>query len=100
MEIAKTILEQIKCTDRWALGAWGANNYVGGKVDGENEGVKFKVSSTKTKRGTWVMITLDEGADLYNIKMYRILKTDVKYDYELEGIYCDQLVEILDSVIG
>lgn len=50
--------------------------------------------------GTWVMITLDKGANLYNIKVYGILKADIKCDYELEGIYCDQLAEILDSVIG
>jgi hypothetical protein len=99
MEVANTILQQIKALDFWALGAWGAKDYIGGKVDGKHEGVKFRVNGSKTKRGSWLMITLNAW-DTYDIKVYRIVKADVKYDHEIEGIYAEDLVRIIDGIVG
>lgn len=98
--VGTIILDQIKAIDKWALAAWGANTYVQGKVYNNQEGIKFKVSGTKAKRGSWAMITLDEGTDTYNVYTYRILKGNVKFDNEATGVYCDNLVAVLDSFIG
>ncbi len=95
-----TILNQIRAMDKWALGAWGANTYVQGKIYNNQEGIKFKCSGTKAKRGSWAMVTLDEATDTYNVYTYRILKGDVKWDNEATGVYCDSLVQVLDGFIG
>jgi len=100
MVVAKTILSQIKAVDGWALASWGAREYVGGKVYNNQEGIKFKVNGTKTKRGSFAIITLDEGQDLYNIYTMRLYKGELKIDNTLEGVFVDQLVETLDNFIG
>jgi hypothetical protein len=99
MEIGKTILKQIQSLDSWALLAWGSNSFVGGKVDGFNDGIKFKVKGSKVKRGTWLMITLNT-CDLYDIVAFRVLKGSVKYDAREEGVYAEDLVRNINSIVG
>jgi hypothetical protein len=93
MEIAKTILEQIKTIDFWALGAYGACNYV--NIPQSNDyygGVVFKVNGFNHKG--WVSIRLT-FSDLYEINFIveggKVIKTT-------EDVYCDQLVNILDWI--
>lgn len=71
----------------------GARDWVCKKVDDKNEGIQFKVNGTKMKRGSWIMITYHEGSGLYDITSYRMIKCDIRYDTEIEGTYCDQLME-------
>lgn len=99
MEVAQIILQQIKALNYWALGSWGARDYVGGKIYDGNEGIKFKVNGTKTKRGSWIMITLN-GKDLYDIRLYRIYKMEVIWEKEENDVFCEDLVEIIDSMVG
>lgn len=94
-EVAKTIMSQINTLDRWAFGAWGARQFVYG-----DNFIQFKCSGTKIKRGGIATIELDYGKDLYNIKLQRVYNFEVTTLNEIEGIYADQLVEILDSYIG
>ena len=98
-EVAKTIMSQIKATDYWALGAWGANNYIATEYKGMNC-LKFKVSGTKAKRGSWVIVSLNEGTDTYEVTIYRLLKGNFKIDNEAEGVYCDSLVQVIDGMVG
>lgn len=98
--VGMVILSQIKAMDRMALMAWGANTFVQGKIYNNQEGIKFKCSGAKAKRGSWAMITLDEGTDTYNVYTYRILKGEVKWDNKEEDVYVDSLVQVLDSFIG
>lgn len=94
MTVAKTILAQIKALDKWAIGAWGVKDLVGG----ENY-LAFKTSGMVKWKG-YVKIEYDYGADLYNIEFYRIRKMEVKVDKRVEGVYADMLVEIIDGQVG
>jgi hypothetical protein len=66
MKIARTILEQIKFGDKWALIAYGASNYVALPESKEYQGgVKFQVNGLKHK-GT-VLVQL-KWIDTYTFK--------------------------------
>ena len=107
LEVANTIRSQIRALDFWALGGWGANQYIGsgpGDIcfDGQEiirtQGyLKFQVKGSKF-RG-WILIALN-AKDTYDIYAYTIRKIECKLRHHIEGIYCDQLVEILDDLIG
>lgn len=95
MDLARTILNQIKAGDGWALGAWGARGFYAISENKEFQGgLGFKVNGLAHKG--WVTVKL-RWLDDYTIsfidKMGQIVKT-------VEGAYCDQLVEIIDFVEG
>ena len=93
MTVARTILQQIRTLDRWALGAYGMINAVG-----LDDGIQFDVKGLKFKGK--VIIKLN-GMDLYDITFGRMNGKTFEFDvkHTSEGIYCDQLVEILDHYI-
>lgn len=95
MEIAQTILDQIKYADRSALMAWGAKNFSAISESNEFEGgLAFQVNGLQHKG--WVKICL-RWADDYTIifinKNREIVKT-------FEGAYCDMLVDVIDWIEG
>lgn len=92
--IANTIIQQIKATDFWSLGAWGAQKYVA-----LPDGVRFKIRTPRVRSGGYVEIRLDEGLDLYNVRVIRVHGTTITELDSATGIYCDQLVEIIDGMI-
>lgn len=95
MEIARTILEQIKYGDKWALMAYGATKYIALQETKDfRGGVKFKVNGLKHK-GT-VMVQL-KWIDTYTIKFVNNNGVAVK---EVEDVYCDTLVDVLDYIEG
>jgi methylaspartate ammonia-lyase len=95
MEIARTILEQIKYGYKWALMAYGATNYVVLQETKDFQGgVKFKVNGLKHK-GT-VMVQL-KWIDTYTITFVNNNGVAVK---EVEDVYCDTLVDVLDYIEG
>jgi hypothetical protein len=95
MEIARTILEQIKYGDKWALMAYGATNYEALQETKDFQGgVKFKVNGLKHK-GT-VMVQL-KWIDTYTITFVNNNGVAVK---EVEDVYCDTLVDVLDYIEG
>ena len=93
MTIATTILSQIKALDHMALFAWGFKNGVG-----LDDGLQFDVNGIKF-RGK-VIIKLN-AMDLYDITFGRMNRKTLEFDvkHTAEGVYCDQLVEILDHYI-
>jgi len=95
MEIAQTILDQIKYADRSALMAWGAQNFA---VVGESEefqgGLTFQVNGL-THQG-WVKVCL-RWADDYTIVFINKKRETVK---TFERAYCDMLVPVIDWVEG
>jgi len=97
--IAQTIIDQIYAQNPWALASWGARKYLIEKVDG-NVGVSFSVNGTKTKHGSRILILYDEQRDLYNVYLYRFYKRQHMYDNQVEGVFFDQLVEIIDDMVG
>jgi hypothetical protein len=94
MTIAKTIVEQIRYIDRWALGAWGAKNMMA-----HPKGLSFKTSGAVKWKGT-VTVTLDEGKDLYVVKFTRLRKLQVIVDKIVEDVFVEDLVSVIDSKVG
>ncbi|WP_366182953.1 hypothetical protein [Flavobacterium ovatum] len=95
MEIAKTIIAQIKFADKWALMAYGSTNYMALPESKEYQGgLQFKVNGFKHK-GT-VRIQLN-WIDTYTITFLN-KKGEVKK--EVEDVYCDMLVDVLDWIEG
>jgi hypothetical protein len=94
--VAKTILNQIRTLDPSALMAYGyrACFY-------EDNSITFKVNGSKCKRA-YVKISLN-FMDTYDIEVFSFRKSGfdmVKKELgKSEGIYCDQLVEVLDRHI-
>jgi hypothetical protein len=75
----------------WGLGA---KDFMAGK-----DSLIFKVNGAKHKG--YVQITLDEGADLYNVSIFTIRRSGStmvkKVKYEIEGAYFDDLPGILED---
>ena len=90
MQIAKTILQQIKAIDPMAMMAWGAKDMVA-----LTDGLRFKSSGMVKWKGL-VSVKYDEAMDLYNLEFGRIRKYEYKIDEKIDGVYVDQLVELID----
>jgi hypothetical protein len=93
MSIAKTIHSQIKTIDYWALGAWGAKDLVA-----MNDGLKFKSSGMVGWKGQ-VYVKYNEGTDLYDIEFFRIRGAKVFVDDIVEGVFVEDLVNVIDAQI-
>jgi hypothetical protein len=93
MTIAKTILSQIKTLDPMAFFAWGAKDFVN-----MGNGLKFKTSGMVEWKG-YVYVKYDEGRDLYDVIFAKIRKAEWIVQKEVNGIYFDQLVEIIDNQV-
>lgn len=94
MNTAQIILSQIKQIDPWALGAWGAKDLVN-----MGDGLKFKTSGMVKWKG-WVYVKYDAGQDLYNIDFFRIRGVQIKMDKQLEGVFVEDMVRMIDEVVG
>lgn len=95
MEIAQTILDQIKYADRSALMAWGAVHYAAISPSKEFQGgLAFQVSGL-THQG-WVKVQL-RYVDDYTITFINRIRQIVK---EVKGCYCDMLVPVIDWIEG
>ena len=94
MSIATNILTQIKTLDPRATWAWGAKDFVATK-----NGLLFKSSGMVKWKG-YVHITLDEAQDLYDIEFYKMRGVKRTVAAKVEGIFADQLVELIDSQVG
>lgn len=93
MTIASTIYGQIHALDGMAWYAWGSKNPLA-----LEDGLQFDVNGLVFKGK--VIIKLN-GMDLYDITFGRMNRKTYEFDVKetAEGVYCDQLVEILDHYI-
>ena len=93
MEIAKTIIDQINSIDRFALGAYGAKNFIAYEETERYEGgLSFYVNGLHFQGKVYVMLNwLDE----YEIRFVDENQTTVN---EVKGVYCDMLVDVLDFI--
>ena len=94
MNVAQTILSQIKTLDSRALFAWGARDM----IDMGN-GIKFKTSGMTPYKG-YVYIKYNEGNDLYDIQFFRIRNMLVTYDQKVNSVYAENLVSVIDDFVG
>ena len=93
MELARTIINQINATDKWFLPAVGATNFAAiSEKNGFAGGLEFQVNGLKHKG--WIKIRLT-WADNYTISFINKNREIAK---RVEGIYCDELIEVLDWV--
>ena len=105
MEVANTIRQQIMAGDHWALGAWGAREYVGyGEGNHGKDGVyilgglRFRIRTPKYMKGVIVMIYL-MGNDTYSVRVCRVIGTTITELAYTEGVYCDMLVDVINGLI-
>lgn len=94
MNTATIIRDQIRALDRFAFGAWGTKDMVN-----MGDGLKFKTSGMVRWKGQ-VYVKYNEGTDLYDIDFFRIRKAEIKYDQRLEGVFAEDLVGVIDKVVG
>lgn len=94
MSIAQTILKQIKAIDPRATWAWGAKELVN-----MGDGLKFKTTGMVKWKG-YVYVKYNEGTDLYDIQFFRVRSAAVKTDRQIDGVFAEDLVRIIDGVVG
>jgi len=95
MEIAKTIMQQIKAQDPYAFMAYGAHNFAAlSNTNDRLGGLEFKVNGLVHKGWCKIELTfMDTYRVLFINRKRELVKT-------VEECYCDQLVQILDFVEG
>ena len=95
MQIAQTILDQIRYFDRSALMAWGAKNFLALPESKEyHGGLRMNVNGLTFKGIVSVGLT---WTDEYIVSF--ITKTG-ELQKEFTGVYCDNLVPIIDYIEG
>lgn len=94
MTIAHTINDQINAMDRMAFAAWGTKEKVA-----LNNGLQFKTSGM-VKHKCIVKVIYNEGQDLYDVTFGRIRNFEWKIDKQVDGVYFDQLVSVIDEHVG
>jgi len=95
IEIASTILHQIKSLDYSALMAWGARNFLAlPETDDCLGGIRFNVNGLKHNGLVKIMLTYADDYSIY------FLSSNGEIVHQVEGVYCDMLVEVLDWVEG
>lgn len=77
-----------------AMMAWGSKELVAMR-----DGLKFKTSGMVKWKG-YVYVQYDEGQDLYNVIFAKIRKYEWVEQERVEGVFFDQLVEIIDRRVG
>lgn len=93
MEIAKTIIEQINSIDRWAQGAYGSTNFYHIPESPEFAGgLIFSVNGLVHKGKVKILLTWMDEYKIFFLNQNGIL---IK---EVNGVYCDMLVEVLDYI--
>ena len=95
IDIAKTIINQIRCSDRWFLPAIGAKNFLALPESKMFQGgVRFNCNGIKHKGVVEISL---RWVDDYTISFLNKAGDEIK---NVEGVYCDMLVNVLDWVEG
>ena len=92
MNISQIIIHQINILDRWALPAYGSKdfNLIEESKDYQG-GITFKVNGLKHKGQVSILL---KWTDVYVINFIK----NGKSIREVEEVYCDMLVEVLDYI--
>lgn len=90
--VAEIILKQIKSIDFWALGSWGAREYVK-----DDKSITFRVNGSRLRGKIEIVLN---PSDLYDITAWKIYRGIPKPIKTIRGIYFDQLVIAIDSLVG
>lgn len=88
MEMANYILSILR-TNLNIVWSWGFNS-----PKPVQNGLTFKVQGFLHKG--WVLVEYNEGSDLFDIKL---LTNQLKEVKSIEGIYVDQLIDVIDDAV-
>lgn len=94
LDFANRVIKQINTINRHALASWGFR-----KASYSDESFGFYVNGSKTRPGARIEIRIN-GNDLYDIDLFRVENTMVVYDEQLKNIYAEQLVDVIDGLVG
>jgi hypothetical protein len=93
MKISRIIIEQINSIDKWALGAYGSTNFYHIPETPEfSGGLMFSVNGLVHKGKVKILLT---WMDEYKIIFLNQKGVSIK---EVNGVYCDMLVQVLDYI--
>ena len=93
MNVAQTILSQIKAIDARALWAWGAKDLVN-----TGAGLQFRVGGMAKFKGL-VHVKYNAGADLYTIEFSKVRKGLPTVVNSVSDVYAESLVNEIDRVV-
>lgn len=88
MEMANYILSILR-TNLNTVWSWGFNS-----PKPTQNGLTFKVQGFLHKG--WVVIEYNEGSDLFDVKLLSSQLKEVKF---IEGVYFDELVDVIDNSV-
>jgi len=66
-------------------------------VNDKESSITFKFKAKALNKANYCTITLDQGKDLYNLKMGRVWGLNVKTVFEEKGLFFDQLKPIFEN---
>jgi len=90
----QTVIQQVNAMDFLAFARWGARDFV--LID---DGVQFKVKGSKHRGKAIIKVN---PMDTYDIEIGRMDMRNLEWKSKrvVEGIYVDNLISVLDSLIG
>lgn len=93
-QVAETIRSQINSLNRFAFASWGAKDLVA------TDNALWFMARGSNGRYTKIMITLTP-ADLYRVQAGKLNRKtfEFKYTADVDGIYADQLVSVIDGIV-
>lgn len=94
MSVSQEILYQIIKIDPMATFAWGIKEITHGK-----NRLTLKTSGLVKWKG-YVQINYNEVTDLYDIEFFRVRGNQLKVDSTVYGVFCEDLVRIIDEQVG
>ena len=100
MKVYEIILQQIGGMGR-LVSFLGAKNFVYSDCDKDGYWIAFRIPNRMAKNGiNYIKIELNIGMDVYEMEFGKIGKNSYKVIEKLECVYCDQLVDSIESNTG
>lgn len=96
MQVANIIRSQlIRGSGVFVVGSWGAKNMTAlEETENRSGALQFRVNGAKFKG--YVKIEL-MWTDTYTVTLFKVVKGAVVIKEVIEDVYCDNLVDIIDS---
>lgn len=99
--IAETIKSQLYC-NKMEVWAWGSKDFFYlEREHGEKKypALMFSIRTPKLQRGGKVIISYNDGTDEYIVEAVRVIKGEETSIGKTEGVFCDQLHQVINSLI-
>jgi hypothetical protein len=97
-QVAETIKEQINNIDSRAFWVWAARDFKYSAQEGLGSLI-FKISGCTRVKGTAYVKIVLTGSDEYNVIVYKS-HTNTKIINSSKGVYCFQLVDVINIMVG